>query len=242
MLYFFSGSDHIKRLQTLDTLTSSILKKNTQARIISRSELEASSREIEELIGGQSLFGDVFIVILSRTLDQVLIRNILTARAPDFQNSTNHFIFSDDELPVDIKEVAEAHSELSQKFDIPKKVAPRFNFFDLSDQFGRRDKKGTWLLYRQALLAGADPRELHGILFWIVKAMRIASGLSGKPNAAAASGLNPFVFKKAATFARNFAAIELSRISDDLVSLFHDSMRQGRDLEMDIEAFILKAL
>ena len=79
------------------------------------------------------------------------------------------------------------------------------------------------------------PEEIHGILFWQVKSIVLAS----RTKSATEAGLNPFVYSKAKSFAENFNQQELDKILEDIVRLYHDAHRGLHDFETAMEIFIL---
>jgi|GEM_PF-124415 DNA polymerase III delta subunit len=108
--------------------------------------------------------------------------------------------------------------------------------FDLADALGDRDKKKLWILYRHAIDAGKVPEEIHGIFFWQVKSMILAS----RSTSAALAGLKPFVYSKSKRYAERFTSAELAHILERLVSIYHDAHRSLHDFETDLEIFILQ--
>jgi hypothetical protein len=91
------------------------------------------------------------------------------------------------------------------------------------------------LLYQQAVRHDVVPEELHGILFWQVKSMLLAT-LSKD---AKESGLNPFVYSKAKNYAKNFTLDELKKISSQLVAIYHQAHRGEVDFDLALEKFFL---
>jgi DNA polymerase III delta subunit len=113
-----------------------------------------------------------------------------------------------------------------------------FKIFDLADALGERDKKNLWALYRRAIDSGKAPEEIHGIFFWQVKSMILAS----RSTSAGSAGLNPFVFGKAKRYAEHFEKDDLMHMLERLISIYHDAHRGMGDFEMALEIFILKEM
>ena len=67
-----------------------------------------------------------------------------------------------------------------------------------------------------AEITNAVAEEQHGILFWQVKTMLLVA--SGETK-----GLKPFVVSKARKFTQNYSDNELRRLSDKLVTIYHDA-------------------
>ena len=130
--------------------------------------------------------------------------------------------------------VFEKHAVKVQEFKkIEKKE--RFNSFLLADALGQRNKEKLWVLYHQALTEGLAPEELHGTLFWQVKALLSATLVK----TAGEAGLKPFPWTKAKSFLRNWNQDELKKVSSKMVSIYHDSRRGEHELQTALEKFIL---
>ena len=153
---------------------------------------------------------------------------------PMIAESENVFVFLEDVLKADLLKVFEKHAQKVQEFKKLEKKE-RFNSFLLADALGRRDKEKLWVLYHQALSEGLAPEELHGTLFWQVKALVGATLVKTGGEA----GLKPFPWTKAKSFLRNWKPEELKQVSSKMVSIYHDSRRGEHELQTALEKFIL---
>ena len=132
-----------------------------------------SETKIEELAGSQGLFERKFIVFSDRICADAGNAEIIKDKLPMIAASENVFVFLEDALKVDLLKIFEKHAAKVQEFKkIEKKE--RFNSFLLADALGQRNKEKLWVLYHQALREGIVAEELHGTLFWQIKAMRSA--------------------------------------------------------------------
>jgi hypothetical protein len=133
------------------------------------------------------------------------------------KNSPNNLIFIEDKLPAsDIKKYKKY--AIIEDFSSPTtKTAPKVNVFGIADAFSRRDKIGTWVLYREAVGEGVPPEEISGIIFWKIKTMM----LSGS---------------------KIFSLSELKKRSSNLVSLYHKAHKGECDFTIGLEEFILSSL
>jgi hypothetical protein len=68
----------------------------------------------------------------------------------------------------------EKHAEKVQEFvDEAEEIGEErngFKIFSITDAFGKRDRKEMWVLYTKAKRKNISDEEIHGILFWQVKA------------------------------------------------------------------------
>ena len=77
--------------------------------------------------------------------------------------------------------------------------------------------------------------EILNILFWQVKSMLLAH----YSKTAQESGLNPFVFRKAFQFQKNYSELELRGLSKKIIILHHNVRRGIGDLTTSLEYFAL---
>ncbi len=108
--------------------------------------------------------------------------------------------------------------------------------FSLTDALGRRDKKQLFVLYQKAKMNKSAAEEIHGILFWQIKAMLQAAAAKNAQD----SGLNPYVYQKSLASLKNFSEQELKAISSRLVSIYHEARRGMVDFDVALEKFILE--
>src|SRR3989344_3309232 len=109
-----------------------------------------------------------------------------------------------------------------QKFE--NKEAPRreLNIFSVTDGLVKKDKRHLWISYVDLIGKGAGAEEIHGILFWQVKNMILAS----KADSAKETGLSPFAYKNALVGAKKYKTGELTEMSSQLVGMVH-RVRRG---------------
>jgi len=237
MLYFLHGTDTIKVFEKSQALVEAMLKKKPDASIFKLNSENWEPSTLQELMVGQALFENKFIVQISRIFDDEEIKEVILDNLENLKKSENVFIWT--EGGVDAKSIKkiEKHSERVQSFDSPqskKNSKPSFNTFSLTDALGARDKKKLWLLYLEAL-EHVSVEEIHGILFWQVKSMLI----SLKAKSADEAGMKPFPYNKSKGFSKNFSEEELHNLSSQLISVSHDSRRGLKDFKISLEKFCL---
>jgi DNA polymerase III delta subunit len=243
VIYLIHGSDFEKARAKMRELRDALAAKKpdaTQVRIDSES---FSLARLAELAASAGLFEDRSIVTVDRVCVDKDAKAALVGLLDDLKASPNIFILLEGELDKTTLAKIEKRAEKIQEFSEAKPTAKsgksgkgENNFFALADALGRRDRKELWVLYRKAINAGAVPEELHGILFWQVKSTILAK----ESASAAEAGLNPFVYKKASAFAGSFTAEELTVLSSNLVSMYHDAHRGIVDFETALELFVVE--
>jgi len=238
MLYFIYGTDIDKVREKTHSLLDSLFAKKPNASFFSLTPESFSEAKLEELTGAQGLFEEKYIVLLDRVLESEPAKEVVLARRKEIAESPHIFVAMEKTLDKKTATQMDKIAEKTQEFSLNEKggAKEKFNVFALTDAFGNRKKKEAWAILQKAFLAGLSPEELHGILVWQVKSMLLASA----SDSAKESGLNPFVFKKAEGFARNFSESELKKISSELVSIYHDSRRGIVDFDIALERFVLE--
>ena len=236
MLYLIYGSDFEKTRGKARELIADLQKRKPNAEVFRLEDEMVSAGKLDELSGGQGLFERKYIVFADNVFRSAEAKEIVLGKLKDLAESENIFIFLEDELgKTDLKEL-EKFAEKVQQFSIMLKKEKPFNVFSLTETLGRRDKRGLWILYQKALTQGFAPEEIHGVLFWQVKA--ILAAILAKT--AEDTSFKPFVFQKSRVFAKNYSATELKNLSSKMVAIYHNSSRAGPDLDMALERLILE--
>ena len=254
MFYFLHGENSRAVADKANSLVAELLKKKPDASFFTLTDENWTEDVIQEYLVSQGLFENKYIVLVKNIFsgdgasaaEKKARKEVFLERVVEFAESPNVFIVAEGTVDkVSLKKI-EKHAQKVQEFlGEEKKIgvkgksgADSFKIFDLADALGSRDKKNLWRLYRQAVDAGKVPEEIHGILFWQVKNMVLAT----RTKIATEAGLNPFVFSKAKAYAVNFSGPELRAILADLVAIYHDAHRGVHDFETSLETFILEKI
>lgn len=237
MLYVLHGTDTIKAREKLDSLLESLHKKKPDASVIRIDDEQFNASALDELISGQGLFERKQIIIFNNVFRDEDAKKTVLQSINDIATSQNIFILFEEKLDKKTLSKFQKHAEKIQEFDRKDSHDAKkpFDIFSLTDAFGKRDKKKLWVLYQKARMHNVSNEEVHGILFWQTKSMLLA----GNALNAREAGLNPFVYKKAAEFQKNYSETELKTLSATLVSLYHDARRGIHDLGISLERFML---
>lgn len=235
MIYFLYGSDTEKARAKAHELVDALRGKKPDAELFRLDPDTWTAEEAERLIAGAGLFQNNYIVFLNGVLENPDAEEFALERAADLEASPNVFILLAGELKKAVRDKLEKKASKTQAFEAAKAPEREFNNFALAEALGKRDKKGLWVLFCQAMNEGKAPEELHGMLFWQAKSMLQA--LNAKTPAE--SGLKPFVHSKSLRYAGNYTRDELVALSSGLVSIYHESRRGGEDLDVALEKFVL---
>jgi DNA polymerase III delta subunit len=243
MIYLIHGTDKEKARAKSRSLADSLLAKKPDATHGRFNSDTFSMEALDELIGGQGLFVARLIVELDNLVSgdspkKAELKELILGTLDRLGVSENIFIFLEAKLLKGELVKFEKHAEKIQEYTLPEqgmggsKPSP----FALADALGKRDKKILWKLYVEQVAGGTVAEELHGLLFWQIKSMLLASSA---PSASAA-GLKPFVYGKAKQFSVNFSTEELQALSRRFISIYHDAHRGVAELSLLLEQAILE--
>lgn len=236
MINLFYGENSTKAREEMHSFLDVFFEKNPDTSLFEINTESWSEEKFGELLASRGLFGGGSIVVLDSLLQDIDAEGTVLENLKEMKDSPNIFVIIEGKLTKMIAERIVKKSETAEEFAVEKMAKKaEFDRFALSDALGRRSKKDAWVLLQKALDMGGVPEEIHGMLFWQVKSMILA--LSSKT--AGEAGLNPFVFRKSLSFAKNFTEEELKNLSSRLVSIYHEARRGGDELAIALEKFVL---
>jgi hypothetical protein len=243
MYQVFFGTDTDASRKKLNAAVTAFAKKYPYAERVTLEGGEVVSGRLAELAGSQGLFSQQTAVVVRESLTEDESRDAVLRFLKELAHSPNSFFFWErGALDAKTKAAVSKHAsevmESSPKKAVAKPAWGGAEAFALADALGRRDKKQVWVLLVKSLWDGKAAEEIHGMLFWQVKAM-LAASQSKTP---ADAGLSPFPYKKASEFARNYTLSELQSLSSELVKLYHEARRGGPPLETALERWVLTGL
>jgi hypothetical protein len=209
MIYVLSGNNTKKK--------SAYLKKLSNGNFLDFfSQLNLTKENLFEQAGSVSLFGESPIIVY----DGLIKEGNITLSQEDLEilkESQTIFVFIEEKLLAPDTKKYKKYATIEDFSVQVSKPAPKMNIFNIADAFSKRDKIGTWILYREAISIGASPEEVSGIIFWKIKTML----LSGT---------------------KFFSQDELKNQSSELVSIYHKAHRGECDFTIGLEQFILSSL
>jgi DNA polymerase III delta subunit len=246
MLYIITGNDTEKGRAKLSALRATLEKKRPEAAVFVVDDESFDMSRMAELIGGQGLFDEKYIVILDRVLGHPEATDFLTKHAEVIAGAVHVFILYAEKIDAKAKKKLEKHAQDVFVYEKKKGVASEiydeygamcavFNPFHLADAVAARDKKRAWTLFQQASLCELPMEEIHGIVAWQVRAILAAS----RAKSAEEAGLKPFVYGKAKRAAERFSDTDITTLSSSLVSVYHEGHGGGMPLKEGLEQWIL---
>jgi DNA polymerase III delta subunit len=237
VIYLFYGTDREKIIEKTNGIVETLRNKKPDSAFVRIDAESLPTLNIDEYVGGQGLFENKFIVLMDGVIFHKESKLSNTSELKKIAESKNIFIVREGNLLAKDKEKIEKLSEKTQEFskeDKGKKA--EFNVFGITEKILNRDNVGAWMLYREALENGSEPEQLSGIIFWQFKALALASECSN----AGEAGLNPFVFNKSKNALKKWPVSDIKTKLTDLLTNYHDSRKEGLELSLALENFLLK--
>jgi hypothetical protein len=233
MLYFIHG-DPNKIFEKAQKMADSLLNKKPDASLFKINQDNFSEDKIDELLGGQGLFVNKYIVSMSRLLEKAEIADFVLDNIEKFKESDNIFIWTEEKITKPQLKKIEKNSEKVQDFEPPQKPENKIDVFSITDLFAKKDKKNLWIKYVE-LIKEVPPEEIYGILWWQTKSLLLAS----KTNSAKEAGMKDYPYKKSKGYLKNFKEGEIEEVAFNLVKLYHQSRVRGEDIALNLEKFLL---
>ena len=235
MLYVFFGTDTHTSRENAHRLLSSLREKKPDAAFFTLDSESWNPALFDECLSSSGLFEKKVVVFLNTVFQNPQAKELVIELLESVVSSENIVILLESELDAKTKKTLTEAAEkiVEYKMADEKESVSRVNLFQLTDAFGKRDKKNSWVLYRQALQDGAAPEEIHGLLWWQIKTLlQVAQGET--------DGLKPFVIGKSKRFLENYSVEELNKLAFELVKSYHQARRGLVDFDLALEKWILQ--
>jgi DNA polymerase III delta subunit len=236
MLYFLYGTDTHKARKKLHELLGLAEKKRPDAELFKITSENWNEGRFAELIYSQGLFEQKYTVVLDNLFEKKEIKDYVLGRLEEVGKSEQIFLVLEGKIDASSLKGIEKYAKQVQEFAKTESGKPAYNIFSITDGLLQKDKKRLWMSYLDFLHNGTAPEEIHGIFFWQIKNMILAS----RARSQVETGLAPFPYKNALTGTRNYKTEELVQMSSELVQMTH-RVRQGEgDMDTMLEKWILE--
>lgn len=235
MIYLIYGTDTHKARQKLHELLDIAKKKRPDAELFKITSENWSDSQFEELLVAQGLFQPKYTVVLDNVFEKKDFKAFVVERLKEMAESEQIFLILEGNVDAATLKKIEKNAKQVQEFAKKEAKRPDFNIFSITDGLLNKDKRELWVSYLSAIYKGSAPEEIHGIFFWQVKNMILASRAGSQVE----TGLSPYVYKNALTGGRKYKLDELLTMSSDLVEMTH-KVRQGEgELGIMLEKWVL---
>jgi DNA polymerase III delta subunit len=227
MLYVFYGTDRKGVRNAAHMITESL---GSPALI---EEGNYTKGAVADAVGASSLFGgSECFLIDTPSQDDEFEREVLSL-LDSMATSTNIFVVLEGALLADAKKKYGKHAASVEEFAADK--PERFNVFQIAETLAKKDKKQMWVLLQEARALGIRDEETIGILWWQLKALRLAK----LTRSADEAGMKEYPYKKASQSLRNFKEGEVEALSRSLLELYHEAHQGKRDIAVALEQWVL---
>lgn len=236
MIYFIHGTDTHKARNKMHEILQGLSVKRPNSEVFKLTPENWSEVQFDELVQSLGLFDQKYIVILDFLFSDKEAKEFILERIEGMQNVEHWFLILDGKIDTVTAKKIEKVSYKTQEFEKKetKKEAPII--FSITDKLLTRDKKGLWVSYLDLINQGIPAEEIHGVFFWAVKNMIIASKVGSQKE----SGLAPYSYSKALSGGRNYKEEELQKMSSGLVEMTHRVRRGEGELQVMMEKWILE--
>lgn len=228
MIYFLYGKDTIKSRKKLHELLAFAKKKRPDAEVFRITTENWSEDKLVELLSSQGLFDQKYTVVLDNLFEKKEVKSFVLDKLGDMSESEQLFFMIENSVDSASLKKIEKYAKQTQEFQEKEERKNEFNIFGVTNGLVERDRRKLWISYLDSIKKGSAPEEIHGIFFWQVKNMILAS----RSGSQSETGLSPYAYKNALTGNRKYKTEELIEMSNDLVDMTH-RVRSGKG-EMDI--------
>ncbi len=232
MYVVFFGSD---RNRVRDAATTYIEKQMpADATLTTLDAAEYQPGQVADALGACSLFGGSEWFVFDTPLGNEEFVNDVKESLTEMAESSNTFVILEGALLAAQKKTYEKHATEMKEFTAEK--TERFNSFALAEALAGKDKRQLWVLLQEAKLSGLREEEIIGMLWWQLKALRLAM----KTKTAVEAGMKDFPYNKAKRALAKFQDGEVERLAQSLLELYHDGHAGVRELDLGLEEWVLR--
>ncbi|MFA6416056.1 MAG: hypothetical protein WCW56_01040 [Candidatus Paceibacterota bacterium] len=237
MLYLIHGRDTIKSQNKYNDLIISLRERQPDSAVFLLNEENFREAQWQELLVGQSLFYQKYVVGGNRLLANKEFGPIVAENIEELAKSPHIFILIEEKLDLKIFEKIEKNADKVLFFDKKEaEVGETYNDFAVADALCRRDKKKLWLEYIKAINDGREADMIFWQLWWQLKMLLVAKMTKQKTP----KTIKPFVFNKAMRGAGNYTEEELKSLAGKMVRFYHQNFPGSEDFAFGLEKIILE--
>ena len=188
---------------------------------------------IADALGATSLFDGAQWYLIDTPSAHADLAEEVQHNLAEMSESANTFLLLEGALLAPAKKKYTKHATVIQEFTATK--ADRFNTFALADALAQKDRRQLWVLLQEARLEGLAAEEIIGVLWWQLKALRLADVTA----TASEAGMKEFPYNKAKRSLAQFSPGAVAELSQSLLELYHDGHAGLRDIDLALEEWVL---
>ena len=236
MLYIIYGTNTSKVRAKQKELISIMQSKQPNVSLYKVNSENWNNNLLDELLSSQGLFLSKYIVVLDKICDNKEISSVVLNNLKNFKESDHAWIIVEEKFSAtDLKRIEKQAYKIFDFNNAVEEKKQKINAFDFAEQFASKNKAGTWKEFQKLRQAELVGEEIHGVLWWQMKALFLAKNSKN----AGETGLTPYSYQKAQRLSSGFDAKELSKLLDRLVEMYHEAHRGNVDLLIALEQEVL---
>ncbi len=238
MIIFIYGDDTKKVREKTTATVDGLLLKQKDASIFKIDASNWSLEYVKELLNAQGLFLPKYIITFNFISENKEFFAEMLDLLKEMKSAEHICIIAEGDITEKNKEKIKKLATKSQEFNInkievKKQEAPTFAF---ATSFANREFQKTERYLNKLLDLKMVPEEIHGVLWWQMKSVKLAS----MAQSAVGAGLNPFVFKNAKSASEKWNPEDLDQVLNSLFEMYHQAHRGKIDFYNAIERLVVR--
>lgn len=189
--------------------------------------------QVANALGANSLFGgEQWYLLDTPSAEEGFEAEVLDSLAA-VAASPNHFVILEGPLLAAKKKQYAKHA--TNVTECEHTPAVSFNNFSLAEALADKDRRKLWVLLQAAKQSGQPAEAIIGILWWQLKAMRLAAVTTS----AVEANMKEYPYGKAKRALSKFRPGEVEELATSLLVLYHEGHAGMRDIDLALEQWVL---
>lgn len=239
MIYFIYGDDTKKVRDKTTATVDALLLKQKDASVFKIDVGSWNLDYVKELLNAQGLFLAKYIIVFNFISENKEFFTEMLDLLKEMKSADHICIISEGDIAEKSKEKIKKLAEKAQECGVKKSVVAKKQeppTFAFAVSFANREFQKTEKHFHALLDLKLAPEEVHGVLWWQMKAVKLAS----VSQSAVGAGLNPFVFKNAKSASEKWNPEDLDQVLNSLFEMYHQAHRGKVDFYNAIERLIVR--
>lgn len=232
MLYTIYGDRKISFDKSIKMIEA-LLKKQPDANYLKLDPDNYSDEKIKEIINSKTLFAPKSIILVSGVFTEIK-SDFINKNLKAISESENVFVFSEGKLDSKtVKKLEKYSAKVVENKPFKNRELEKNNIFEITNYFGKRDKKGLWIKY-QEFVEKYSAKEIVNILWWQLKNIYIAKNAKN----AKEGGLASYAYSTSLAFSKNYSNKELDNLIKDFLEIQLESSNSEEYIREKLEVLI----
>lgn len=238
MILFIYGDDTKKVREKTTATVDVLLLKQKEASVFKINNENWNLNYVKEILESQSLFVPKSIIVFNFISENKDNFTELLDVLKEVKSTEHICIIAEGDVTEKNKEKIKKIAAKSQEFNLNKIIEkkPEAPTFAFATSFANREFQRTEKQLHTLLDLKLVPEEIHGVLWWQMKSVKLAS----MAQSAVGAGLNPFVFKNAKSASLKWNPEDLDQVLNSLFEMYHQAHRGKIDFYNAIERLVVR--